>query len=688
MKIILTCGHPHSGYRLAYEVLVAAGLAEAQPSRRESITAEGLHETILKAHDVDPAGLNAGAQLSPGKVWQAMAVDLFAGNLAREKWGWADARTVWLLDFWKLFDPQIRFVLVYSAPELAVGQMLRNHAETDCSIDQAIASWTAYNTEILRFYNKNRDRCLLVNASTAVHMSVEFVEKADIAFGLGLDASPAEYSIDRSSVSAVACNLMKPLIAGCDGATALYRDLESSADLDFSSCSDPEVEKVHAWREYSDLLTRMAEATDELQAQSEFANRLQQECEECRQALAKAKQQFKEQEAKLKDAQVAAEADAVELTQLRSKNTEMAKENEVLLLQLHQVQEELERYFLQCQEAQTSAGTAQAEISKLQSQLTKTRDEQAKLSAERQAQLEKATKARDEQAKLANEQKMQLELMTKELAQRQQQVEQLTRDRDEQAKLTAKLQHSLDTRNAEISQLKKKEDALAKTKQQLEDQVARLKGAQDSVGASAAELTQLRSQNTEMAKENELLLLQLHQVQEELENYFLKYQEIAGKGQHESEQLTFQSQFWHEHQPDEVVIDLRREIDGANWYYPENDGRWAGPGEVSSIKVPSLRSGKYKVQLDIVDAMEPEIVVGMDVTLNGTQVETGKDWLGYGYPAVINAWFSTEVIPENPVWEFQFRFPKLISPAQIGSNSEDQRNLAIRLRTLKLIAAV
>ena len=41
------------------------------------------------------------------------------------------------------------------------------------------------------------------------------------------------------------------------------------------------------------------------------------------------------------------------------------------------------------------------------------------------------------------------------------------------------------------------------------------------------ELASSKRKCTELVEENELLLLQLHQVQEELEEYFLKYQELA-----------------------------------------------------------------------------------------------------------------------------------------------------------------
>ena len=124
MKIAVTCGHPYSGFQLAYEALSQAGLGRSQPSYRESLSPTELHEKIFKAYELDPFDLNAIAAIRPGKVWQNLAVDLFAGNMEQKNWGWADDKSVWLLEFWKELDPQVHFVLVYSTPEFALGKAL------------------------------------------------------------------------------------------------------------------------------------------------------------------------------------------------------------------------------------------------------------------------------------------------------------------------------------------------------------------------------------------------------------------------------------------------------------------------------------------------------------------------------------------------------------------------------------
>ncbi|MFM8331128.1 MAG: hypothetical protein ACKN9T_05520 [Candidatus Methylumidiphilus sp.] len=86
------------------------------------------------------------------------------------------------------------------------------------------------------------------------------------------------------------------------------------------------------------------------------------------------------------------------------------------------------------------------------------------------------------------------------------------------------------------------------------------------------------------------------------------------------------------------------------------------------------------MQFEIVDAMDPEILLGMEASLNGKQLRLSDDW--EGFPAILCAEFSTEHIAEQPVWEFHLQFPRLVSPMENGS--DDERRLAIRMRSLRL----
>ena len=82
----------------------------------------------------------------------------------------------------------------------------------------------------------------------------------------------------------------------------------------------------------------------------------------------------------------------------------------------------------------------------------------------------------------------------------------------------------------------------------------------------------------------------------------------------------------------------------------------------------------------MVDAMDRKLLTGMSVSVNGFPLVLRVD--GRGVAARVDARFASSDFAAEGVWEVQFRFPHLISPAQRGSS--DSRMLAVRLRTVKL----
>jgi hypothetical protein len=504
VKVIVTCGHPDSGFHIIHETLVAAELAHAQPSQLEAISATALQERLLRARESSLAkGLTADHGLS-SKLWHDLATDLFKGNSAGRDWGWADARATWLLEFWKSFDPAIRFILVYSAPELTIAKMLEATDATPDNVTHAVTSWMTYNTELLRFYNRNRELCMLVNARTVMHAPAHFVNKVAATTGARLTPISHEPELNRADISSVPIILMKALIENFDRAAALYQELESSADFHDAAAPIMEARKSQAWREYLSLLGNLRHTVDERRDLQERAERLQSECVSLAQAL----------------------------------------------------------------------------------------------------------------------------------TQTQSQVDQLTEA---------------------------------------------LNDARASFAAKQADMGQLQSRNTGLIHENELLMLQVRQIREELEYQVAKCEQHEANFRRAMQQREFQARFMHRHLAN-VVIDMRQEIDGENWYYPEHDGRWAGPNEVSSVRMPALGQGTYEGQLDVTDSMDAEILRRTELSFNGNPLHLSNDCANY--PALVTFLFTVDDIESCPIWEFQLKFPKLISPAQLGS--DDRRNLAIKLRSMKV----
>lgn len=588
MKIILTCGHPFSGIEQTERILSTAGVKPAEPSRRETLSPHELQSKIASTYKINLLSGSPMEQLAPGRMWQELAVDLFMANQNTELWGWTDPQTVYLLDFWQKFDPQIRFVLVYTSPEDTVGQLLHNSKPT-VETDAALASWITINNHILSFYNRHQDRCLLINAAVLSSDPGCFTEKMAAHFEIDLHTDIAELYLPQHGDSAVATLLAKSLVEDCDEARSLYLELESSADIGLVSSKSTEQEKYCAWQEYVGLIEdrdQQAALLVETQCKLELLTK----AKEIAEKLAEDKLQ-------------------TDVGNLKNINSSITRENESLLLQLHKTQEDLENNFI------------------LNQELTNYKQQSIQ-------QLEQLTKTKNEASKLAEDRKTLLEVATKEKVQ-------LLEAHDKQAKLAT------DKAQADIEKLK-------------------------SITASTTQ-------------ENELLLLQLHQVQEELEHYFILYQELTIAQQQSIQQPVVLS--------DKLIIDLKGTFDGENWYYAETDGRWAGPDTTSSIKIPKLMPGDYELELDIVEAMSPEILNKMKLCLNGIPIKIdrpngivstfinifGKQKC---YPVTVKARFKCKTSEADSAHELQFRFPKVVSPAERGS--DDKRNLAIRLRSVKV----
>lgn len=205
-----------------------------------------------------------------------------------------------------------------------------------------------------------------------------------------------------------------------------------------------------------------------------------------------------------------------EVTELRSQlqsqqqasqreREEVQEENALLLAQLHHVQEELETYFLSQQTLEQREKTLQDDVSQLQKRL-----------AEQQAALDKAQRERDQLTK--------------------QQASQLQEASQQHQKALDDVKQKLQASEARASQLQAKAQS---EREQQASQVQRtaqkhqkaLDDVAQKLQTSETRLSQQQAEQSELQEENDLLLSQLHQVQEELERYFLanrEYQTAMG----------------------------------------------------------------------------------------------------------------------------------------------------------------
>ncbi|WP_295583200.1 hypothetical protein [uncultured Lamprocystis sp.] len=626
VTIVVTCGYPGSRYEEVHGLFTASGLSETTPSRREGLTVGWFHEQALKAHGVSPQDDEAVLQLAPGRLWEELAIDLVLGNLQKENWGWADWRSLWLLEFWRDFDPQIRFVLVYQSLDVLVAELVQSGATMSAQdLLQITRLWLSIHRELVRFHHRNRGRSILVNGDRVFQAPELFVAKASDCLQLPLHWPAAADIPAPGAPSALARLLVKSLPWVEGDVSTLWGELEAVAEFgsDEQESEHPSVE--HAVTEFQGLVAALNRAESRFTIVTMENDALQQARTEHDRLV----DELNSQLSAVRSAQAAAEA-AVETE--RAAKVEHVKENEQLLVHLHQVQEELERYFYKdqgdaLQQAQVEHGRL---VDELNSRLNAARSAQS--AAEKS---EAAAKNRVDKAEAVNRSEAQ--------ARQQEQI---------------------------------------KHQQLIDDLKRQLTTARNAQAAAEAAVSKERAAKVEQAKECDLLLAQLHQVQEELESYFLQDQARGGNALLASALPPGNADAWNPLRPVEWLLDLREEIVGENWYYAEHDGRWAGPEARSSLELPALPRGRYQIRFDIVDTMQPEILAGLTAVLNGTRLDLEP--IKAELPALVIALYDAGDAPTEGQWRLELLFPGLVSPAERGS--EDERRLAIRLRTVRIIA--
>ncbi len=252
---------------------------------------------------------------------------------------------------------------------------------------------------------------------------------------------------------------------------------------------------------------------------------------------------------------------------------------------------------------------------------------------------------------------------------------------------SATLQELREEKKRLLQQQHQTQEALEQSlseKNKLSEEISKL--SQNKRVTNSAELAE---KTKELQEENELLLLQLHQVQEELEHYFCEYQKLTDPtSRHHGggAQLSTPSVGLAL----ETLFDLRDEqIIGNNWYDAEADGRWAGPGTTSTLNLPVPGEGPFELVFDIVHALDASIVKHMQIMLNGEPL-TLRHKFGKlpikRFPCQVKAQVPQSNNAQPSTWQVELRFPKTVSPADKGS--DDHRQLAIRLKSIRARALV
>ena len=474
---ILVVAHPSAQAQQVFDLLKTAGVQEALPSRREQLSAQALTETLLKAHGLQwsngqvPTSIES-VEASP--MWQSLVLDLVLGNMEQPLWAWLDPQAVHLLDFWQQQSAHTVFMLVYDDLHNIYQQCLQSGADASPeSINAKVQSWVAYNEALLQFHLRNPERSFLVHAKQVAQSAQSYVQQINqrvaaplqLAVGHSTAAEQPTDAVEQPNSQLASMGEPQNLPSattqpGTDGLANWLIEQLVNTQSDALQLYEALQAAANLPLAHVAGSAPAADAAALQQAWASFAAAQLQYRSNCQQ-VQNLQQQLQAQ------AQTMAEAAQQKQGALQAQLKAAEEENALLLEQLHKVQEELEKLYLQGKEDKKNLENQNAQIKKLQEQL----------SVEQQA----AKKHKDQLAA-------------------------------EQAKIKA-LQE----------QLSVEQQAAKKHKDQLAAEQAKIKALQEQLAKTPSN-QKTDASVTELKEENDLLLKQLHIVQEELERYFLESQ--------------------------------------------------------------------------------------------------------------------------------------------------------------------
>nr|WP_320011012.1 hypothetical protein [uncultured Desulfobulbus sp.] len=470
MNKVIVVGHPFSGYSEVEQLLLECGMASALPSHQEKLTPQEIDLILCKAHGVAPLNIAnlqdpTFDQVDIGVVWHGMILDLMRGNLGQQFWGWGDPQAIYLLDFWKTIDPKIAFILVYNHPRTA---LRNNPTEADSGhSDQEkneLDCWTAYNDALLHFYQRNTERCLLVHSEqvrTSVNSYLQQLRtRLDAPIGQIQDDRSLQQKTEQIREETASYTAEDEANLQCQTASAAFTKNQDPLEIFLISEVIEQFPEVMGLYEELQAMATLPYTSNLPSSHSAFL---------AWQTFSRLKRDNDNITQKYQKLNAETEALNHEKIKYIQKNNEIQHENSLLTQQVFQLQKEIDKYYLQSQDY-----------------IIKTQDFK---------QIEKK-----------------LNEISIELNQKQKTIDDLTLKSNQylnKTKESKEIEKNFNKQSIEIIQNRKIIDNLNK---KLDEERRKIQESKNKTDRDSSKLKE----------ENELLLLQLHQVQEELEQYFLE----------------------------------------------------------------------------------------------------------------------------------------------------------------------
>jgi hypothetical protein len=468
MNKVIIAGHPYSAYEEVEELLRICGMTYANQSIREGFTPQQITGTLCKAYGISLSeNYKDIEQIDVGAVWHSMVLDLMLANIDHLFWGWSDPNVIYLLNFWKSVDPKIVFILVYDKPEsVFAGYNIKSYSSEQNDIKERLNAYCAYNAELLNFYRQNQDRCFLVHAQQVRLSAASYIQQLKIRIGKNLKFPN------------------KIVWKGTEIFCPEETPKRTARNRKISRENETFTQAVQMTEDFKNISSRTDNPNANILARY----------------IAKALTHNSRQSAKVyKELQESANlplinegVEGVAAIDAWQAMVEQVRKSQMQAEQIQNLTEQLNRTE---QNALEKEHLLEYEINKIKVEHEEAKNHIETLKNEQSKQLEKIV----EQSEKTDD----IEKQKAALSQNLQQAEKLAKEKVEQ-----------------LEQLKKQLEEIKKIAADKEKQAKELETKNRELQSTST------PQNSALEQENEMLLSQLHQIQEELERYYLENQEL------------------------------------------------------------------------------------------------------------------------------------------------------------------
>lgn len=360
MTILCITGFSNASTQLAERALLASGMAPHLPLERDpTLDLVRWHERVSSAQPLSgqPTHSESAARTrQPSRIWQQLAIDLMVANMDSANWGWAHPSAVEWLEFWAQLESDIRFVLVCEDRQALICRLVEKGEDPD-NMPGHLALWAQTHQEMLRFHLRNPDRCLLVWDAEVQSQPSTLIQKIERNWQIPLDPALA-HAQGLSQPTALLQHIALRILSEHPQTAPIDHELQSLIGPSQWPAASDQIETTDLIEIYGHLLERtdlqgqLQRAQQNIDNINELRN---QDLEKTKDEIA-AKQDALNKLAAEQKSNAALKKKTDELSaaqqQALAKNKDLQEESDLLLAQLHQVQEELEKHFLMNQEAQ------------------------------------------------------------------------------------------------------------------------------------------------------------------------------------------------------------------------------------------------------------------------------------------------------------------------------------------------